>query len=123
MGLRLDAEPTTSRNFRVIAATNRDLYADMSAGIFREGLFYRLAVLQIALPALKGASGGHTLTAEESGSFVRPSTMVEDTERSHIRRALLLAVGSVSKTAELLGISRKTLRGKPKRLAVDEGAT
>lgn len=185
---RLGAERTTSSDFRVIAATNRNLYADMSAGTFREDLFYRLAVIQIALPPLRerpedirwlaermlqqisleqtrplaiseafmrnllsrtwkgnvrelrafleesvifseagilDVTPRSTATAdsiEEDAPFIRLSTMVEDTERSHIRRALLVAGGSVSKTAELLGISRKTLWEKMKRLAVTEGA-
>ena len=40
-------------NIRVIAATNRDLEKEIEAGNFRQDLFYRIAVFQIALPALK----------------------------------------------------------------------
>jgi two-component system, NtrC family, response regulator GlrR len=50
---RVGSNTWQSVDVRVIAATHRDLRRQVNAGTFRQDLFYRLAVVRIAMPALR----------------------------------------------------------------------
>ena len=51
---RVGGNETLKVDVRLIAATNRDLKAEIKKGVFREDLFYRLNVIAIDLPPLRG---------------------------------------------------------------------
>jgi two-component system, NtrC family, response regulator AtoC len=101
---------------RVIAATNRDLEAQVKAGKFREDLYYRLNVLRIEVPPLRDRGDDLPLLAQHfidtfGREFKRPvkalSHAAEQALRAYswpgnvrelrnlIERAVLLAEGEM----------------------------
>lgn len=50
---RVGSSQTIKVDVRIVATTNRDLQKEVKAGNFREDLFYRLNVIEMALPPLR----------------------------------------------------------------------
>ena len=79
---RVGETKTRTGDVRILAATNRDLEADVTAGRFREDLLYRLNVIEVTLPPLRErrrdlqAIAAHLLRffARQTGKDVRRFT-------------------------------------------------
>ena len=79
---RVGETKTRTGDVRILAATNRDLEADVIAGRFREDLLYRLNVIEVTLPPLRArrrdlpAIAEHLLRffARQTGKDVRRFT-------------------------------------------------
>ena len=61
---RLGENKPRKVNFRLIAATNRDLRKEIQVGRFRMDLFYRVAVTSINIPSLRERAGDIPLLGE-----------------------------------------------------------
>jgi len=61
---RVGSGESSAVDFRLVAATNRDLAADIASKAFRRDLFYRLNVVAVRLPALRERPDDIALLAE-----------------------------------------------------------
>jgi putative PEP-CTERM system response regulator len=187
---RVGGEETLEVDVRIIAATNRDLKAEIEKGTFREDLYYRLNVVNIYVPPLRerkddipilaGAflrefsdengkkvtgfdnkvraaffaygwpgnvrelrncvesavvmAQGSVITLEDLPPGVQEAqeehtirvpagSSIADAEKILIRETLAAQSGNKSRTAEILGIGRKTLYQKLQEYGLDSGAS
>ena len=84
----IGSEKEVSSNFRVIAATNRDLRLMVEQGLFRKDLYYRLNGHQIKIPPLRSRKEDIILLTEYyTEKFCRESSI---TPKNHVNNYFLL---------------------------------
>lgn len=87
---RLGEHKTRQADLRIIAATNRDLAAQVEEGLFREDLFYRLNVIEVTMPPLKERPGDLAYFAKEYLNFFAKQTGRKIDGFSDAARSLIL---------------------------------
>jgi len=88
---RVGGNETLKVDVRIVAATNRELVAEVEAGRFREDLFYRLKVVHIDMPPLRAREGDINLLASHFLRRFAAENEKHITGFSDAARATLLA--------------------------------
>jgi transcriptional regulator with PAS, ATPase and Fis domain len=101
---RVGGTQTIVGNFRVLAATNRDLEASVREKVFREDLYYRLNVVRIQIPSLR-----------ERRSY--PGNVRE--LENMIERAVLMARGRVIMPEHFPAKTAASANGNARPLEID----
>jgi DNA-binding NtrC family response regulator len=133
---RLGSSKTRRVKVRVISATNADLPAMIRAATFREDLYYRLNVIELALPPLAARpddilplaeyflDGAASLSADARATLLAHTWPGNVRElKNAIQRARLLCRDGVVQTADLGLIARaiapRTPADEPDRAAIE----
>ncbi len=88
---RLGENKTRPADVRIIAATNRDIEKEVTAGRFREDLFYRLNVISVSMPSLRDRPADVLAFAENNLKFFAGQLKRKVTGFSADARRCLLA--------------------------------
>lgn len=111
---RIGGNKPISVDVRVVAATNRNLEEEVTAGRFRKDLYYRLRVLEITVPPLRERVGDVDILADHFLARFSEETGRRYKEFSAEAKALLNAYRWPGNVRELKNIvERAVLMGNP----------
>lgn len=117
---RVGEDTERSVDVRVIAATNRDLQAEVKAGRFREDLYYRLTVFPIRVPPLRERKADIPQLAQHFIEQARFGAVGEQPKLRKVDLELLQGYDWPGNIRELQNVIQRALIGARKgRLALD----
>ena len=119
---RLGSSKQIKSDFRVVAATHKNLLAEIEKGAFRQDLFYRLNIFPIDVPALRERKGDIPLLANYFISkFSRKlGKIVYDIPQDEIKKLLAYDwPGNVRELEHIIERSVILLQGKQIRFTID----
>ncbi len=99
---RIGAESTIRTDVRIVSATNRRLEDEVSAGNFREDLFFRLNVFPISLPPLRERMDDLPILVAHLAERVRPRQAASFTPAALEAMAAYSWPGNVRELANLI---------------------
>jgi len=121
---RVGDEETTRVDVRIVAATNRDLQAEVAAGRFREDLYYRLSVFPIAVPPLRERKADILPLAAHFANRFCDELGRERPAISRLQANLLMGQRWSGNIRELKNVmERAVILSQGKRLRLDLSAT
>jgi transcriptional regulator with GAF, ATPase, and Fis domain len=114
---RLGSECATHSDFRVVAATNRDLYADMMVGTFREDLFYRPSVINLSLPPVARETRRHTVVGRAHAweKMKRLTSRATPKKRAALKRSEAFSIRLLYRSPGFVHLRAQRLTGPSSR--------